>query len=209
MYQGTYSRAANQRPRIIKKHCQSKLLNKAFTLTELLISIVILGVLSSIAIPRFFGQLQRTCQDEAANNLNLLANSASAYKDIYGVAPTTWSDLNDISAVMTTTGPATGDLTNGIITPSCDYKLSKSSASSGDQFIFIALPPPYTEDAPFKEKDMYNVVSCFDLSNGASDLKKGKYLALPTGYEFDPDKSEPPRLQKEIDGRARVSDLVC
>ena len=181
-----------------------------------------MGSLSSIALPIYFRQVQASCQSEAANKLNLLANSASAYKDIYGIAPETWPELNQISAVMTTDGPAdesrfapkedcNGDdsecpdnleisdgpesdipgnpyagkqnLANEITTPGCDYKLSRSSAKSGEEFIFTAVPTPDTGD-----KAAYNVVSCFDLTNGASDLKRGV---------------------RDTEGKAEISDLVC
>lgn len=197
------------------KHSENKLRarrtiekSNGFTLTELIIAVGILGILSSIAIPGFYRQYQTACQGEAANNLSLLANSASAYKDIYGVAPTTWRDLNDISAVMTTEGPANeskfptpekepcpvgsecpeppdpGDLKNEITTPGCDYRLSRSSAKSGNKFIFTAVPTPDTGDKP-----SYNIVSCIDLENGASDLKRGI---------------------SDTSGRsAEISDLVC
>ena len=177
--------------------------SSGFTLTELTITVAIIGVLSSIAIPSYFRQIQTTCQAEAASNLNLLASSASAYKDIHGKAPKTWHELNEISAVMTTEGPAKqdrfisnieeGEETNSyagkenleyeITTPNCDYKLSRSSSRSGEEFIFTAVPTPNTGD-----KAAFNVVSCFDLSNGASDLKRGN---------------------KDVQGAATSTDLVC
>ena len=200
----------------------------------MLIAIAILGILTSVAMPRFFKQYQKSCQAEAATKLNLLANSASAYKDIYGDPPETWPELNQISAVMTTDGPAdesrfaanedencnkddgSGDgecpedpetsddpdadtgpdadtpknpyaemenLSNAITTPGCDYKLSRSSERSGEQFIFTAVPTPNTGD-----KAAFNVVSCFDLRTGASDLKRGS---------------------KDVTGAAEINDLVC
>ena len=161
-------------------------LHKGFTLTEVLITILIVGVLSSLALPSFFRQIQTTCQAEATSNLSLMASSASAYKDIYGTAPTTWEHLSDISAVMTTSGPAkAGDglLTKAITTPSCDYVISRSSEKSGEEFIFNAVPTPNNGD-----KAAFNVVSCFDLSNGASDLKRGS---------------------KDVEAAAKSTDLVC
>ena len=170
-----------------------------FSLTELLIAIGIIGILSSIAIPSFFRQIQATCQAEAANNLSLIASSASAYKDIYGTAPNSWKDLTDISAVMASKdpdvecdsqeiggGPADsryGLLTKEICIPNCDYAISRSSEKSGEEFIFNAVPTPNTG-----KKAAFNVVSCFDLSNGASDLKRGS---------------------KDVKGAAKSTDLVC
>ena len=163
-----------------------KNLEKAFTLTEILISVVIVGVLSSVALPKFIGQIDRTCQNEAANNLNLLANKASTYKDIMGEPPTTWSDLNDISAVMTTTGPVdkdNGDLTTPIETPSCDYEIRRLSARSGEEFIFRAVPTPNNG-----KKAVFNVMSCFDLTTGTTDIKLGG---------------------KDVPSTAEINDLVC
>jgi prepilin-type N-terminal cleavage/methylation domain-containing protein len=157
-----------------------------FTLAEILIAIAIIGILTSLAMPRFFKQYQRTCQAEAATKLNLLANSASAYKDIYGTAPTQWEQLSSISAVMTKTGTADnddGELTNAIIVPSCDYEISRSSDKSGEEFIFNAVPTPKNGD-----KEVFNVMSCFDLKTGASDIKLGG---------------------KDVPGKAEASHLVC
>lgn len=166
-----------------------------FSLTELLIAVGIVGILSSIALPSFFRQIQTNCQAEAASNLNMIASYASAYKNIYGEAPENWYELNSISAVMTTSGTANKkrfendpyngkeDLKNGITVPSCDYVISRSSDKTGEEFIFNAVPTPNTGD-----KAAFNVVSCFDLSNGANDLKRGS---------------------KDVQGSATSSDLIC
>ena len=166
-----------------------------FTLSELVVTTAIVGILSSIALPSFFRQIQTNCQAEAASNLNLIAGSASTYKDIYGEAPENWHELNSIRAVMTTSGPADEkrfekapykgkeDLKSGITVPSCDYVISRSSEKTGEKFIFNAVPTPNTGD-----KAAFNVVSCFDLSNGANDLKRGS---------------------KDVQGSATSNDLVC
>ncbi|WP_413442566.1 type IV pilin protein [Synechococcus sp. MIT S1220] len=162
------------------KSCQG------FTLTEVLITTLIVGILASIALPSYFRQFQTTCQAEVVSKLSLLASSASAYKDIYGTAPLNWEDLSNMNAVMTTTGPADADdgpLTTEITIPSCDYAISRSSEKTGEKFIFNAVPTPNTG-----EKAAFNVVSCFDLSNGASDLKRGN---------------------KDVEGVAENGNLTC
>lgn len=168
---------------------------RGFTLSEVMITTVIVGILTSVALPNFFRQIQTTCQSEAASNLRLLSNIASSYKDIYGDAPENWYEMNKISAVMTTSGPANerrfqndpyngkGNLENGISVPTCDYVISRSSDETGDKFIFNAIPTPNTGD-----KAAFNVVSCFDLSNGATDLKRGN---------------------KDVNGAAQNTDLNC
>ena len=146
-----------------------------FTLTELLVAVAILGILSSISIPSYINHIHKTCQTEAANILNILSTTVSAYKDIYGTNPETWEDLSDITVVMTKTGPANsddGDLIETITTPACDYTINQISQSSDDPsslFIFKATP-----DAETGEKSEFNAMSCIDLSNGASDLKLGR-----------------------------------
>jgi len=54
---------------------------EAFTLTEVLITVVIVGILSAIALPNYFNQVQRTRQSEAAAALAQLQNTLVAYVD--------------------------------------------------------------------------------------------------------------------------------
>jgi prepilin-type N-terminal cleavage/methylation domain-containing protein len=44
---------------MIKQKTNSKIIKNGFTLTEALITIVIIGILSSIALPNYFRQLQK------------------------------------------------------------------------------------------------------------------------------------------------------
>ena len=40
-----------------------------FTLSEIMITVVIVGILSAVALPNYFNQVQRTKQNEAAATL--------------------------------------------------------------------------------------------------------------------------------------------
>ena len=84
---------------------------------------------------------------------------------------------------MTANGPATsGDPTSNISTPNRDFTINRSS-STGDYFEFTATPTGAGASAK------YNVVSCIDLSNGASDIRLGGRNVLT--------------------GAATISDLTC
>ena len=76
-----------------------------FTLIEVLIAVGLIGILSSISIPSFFRQFQKTKQAEAANILTFLSTSVMSYVDEFGITPTTWEELSEISTVMTPSLP--------------------------------------------------------------------------------------------------------
>ena len=137
----------------------------------MLISVAIMGALTSIATPPLLNNLHRAKQSDAASLLSQLAVSAATYKDEFGEAPTTWEHLSEISAVMTANGPA--DTSDGELIPSDtitsangDFTINRSSGT-GDYFEFTATPTRAGAAA------RYNVVSCIDLSNGASDIRLG------------------------------------
>ncbi len=56
-----------------------KYLNKAFTMVEVIIVIVILGVIASLAIPRFMGQNEKAICGEAVGLLSTLRGAQARY----------------------------------------------------------------------------------------------------------------------------------
>ena len=76
-------------------------------MTEVLAVIVIVGILSSIALPNYLNQLNRTRQSEAAAAMTQLKNAIVAFADENGVYPTSWKDLNEVAAIMTPSGATT------------------------------------------------------------------------------------------------------
>ncbi len=141
-----------------------------FSLTELMITIVIIGTLSAVALPNYMSQTRRVEQNEAVSILSQLQNTLVAYVDEYRAEPTGWEDLSDISAVMTSTGVAdTGKLTSAIMLPGKKYKVAIKGKNG--QYTFVAKPT---------DGSNRNVMACVDLNNGASDLKKGNADAPAT-----------------------------
>jgi type IV pilus assembly protein PilA len=154
--------------------------NQGLTIVELLITTVLIGILSSISLPSYFRQLQKTKQGEAANILTFLSTSVMGYVDEFGTTPETWEELSEISTVMTPSGPVTnssGKLTCGITIQSGDYTIHrtngdpnfiKCSPITSDTFIFEAVPTSQNQGAA-----AFNVISCVDSKLGVSDLKLG------------------------------------
>ena len=137
-------------------------------MTELLATVSIIGILSSIALPNYSQQLERTKQNSMAAAMEQLLVRVVSSKEELGLPPTTWEELNDQAAIMTKSGPAT--TSNGALNQSIDLAASSysvkrtNSASESNYYIFTANT---------NNNSKRNVLGCVDLSTGASDVKLG------------------------------------
>ena len=145
---------------------QSLKLQRGFTLTEMLIAVSILGILSSIALPTYMSQINRSRQNEAASTIAQIQTTIAAYADEFGILPSSWADLNDTSAVMTDTGPASKDNFQAITLAGGFYDVSISNTDN-----------LFTITATRDETPNLNVVACVNLTNGASGINKGTKAA--------------------------------
>ncbi len=153
----------------------SNINNKGFTLTELLASTAIVGILSSIALPNYLIQLNRTRQNEASSAITQLQNAIVAFADENGVYPKSWKDLNEVAAIMTPSGVTTQDDFRQMTLASsgCEqkdqnncYTVEAIHANQDSLYILSALPVDTS-------RKNYNVIACLDLISGSSDFKKG------------------------------------
>ncbi|EYR64510.1 type II secretion system protein G [Actinotalea ferrariae CF5-4] len=64
-----------------------------FTLVELLVVLLILGVLASIGLPAWFGHRERAVDASLTSDLRGLATSATAYATTHGHYPATMTEL--------------------------------------------------------------------------------------------------------------------
>ena len=143
-----------------------------FTLVEVLITVAIVGILSSLALPNYFRQLQKTRQSEAVASMSQLQNTIVGYVDENGIHPNNWKELNETSAIMTPTGP-TSQNNLGWLT------MASSGCTTTNKNCYTFKITRDKDSYTLKAKPMninsanYNVLACIDLKTGASDLRKG------------------------------------
>jgi prepilin-type N-terminal cleavage/methylation domain-containing protein len=65
---------------------------KAFTLIELIIVVVIIGILALIAIPKYYASVGKAKKSQVYTNLDAIRQALLSYYAVYGVypAPGTW-----------------------------------------------------------------------------------------------------------------------
>lgn len=137
-----------------------------FTLTEVMITTAIVGILSSIALPNYLNQVNRSRQNEAASTISQIQTTIASYADEFGVLPESWAELNDTSAVMTDDGPANKDNFQAIKLAGGYYNVSIDNTDN-----------LFTITATRDDEPNLNIIACVNLTNGASDIIKGTNAA--------------------------------
>ena len=146
------------------KQITAKKNSDGFSLTELMITISIVGILSTAAIPSYVGQLCRTDSSETESIIGSIKAIVSAYIDETGVFPETWDELSSITAIMTTNGPASGSLSEPITLPRGTYTLAIDGPVDS-AYEILAERTDGCENRSIK--------ACLNVSTGASDLRVG------------------------------------
>ena len=137
-----------------------------FTLSEVMITTAIVGILSSLALPNFLSQVNRTRQKEASSTVAQIQTTIAAYADEFGVLPESWAELNDTSAVMTDDGPATKDSFGKITLAGGYYDVAISNTDN-----------LFTITATSDDNPNLNIIACVNLTNGASGINQGTKAA--------------------------------
>ncbi|WP_413430410.1 prepilin-type N-terminal cleavage/methylation domain-containing protein [Synechococcus sp. Cu2B8-bc1011] len=137
-----------------------------FTLIECIATVAIVGILSSIALPNYMNQVNRTRQNETASVISQIQTTIAAYADEFGVLPTSWADLNNTNAIMTENGPATSSNFSAINLAGGFY--NAAITHTDNLFTITATRDDVTN---------LNVIACINLTNGASGINQGKGTA--------------------------------
>ena len=141
---------------------------QAFTLTELIFAVAIVGALSAIAIPNFYSQLLTTRQRGCASTLSMVQTSTMLFNDEFSNPPRHWADLHTMSPLLTATGTA-AERDDFDLLPLRDghYELS-AQHTIGDPIYTYTCQPINTKTAG------YNTMGCVNIDTGASDIALGK-----------------------------------
>ena len=143
--------------------------DRGFSLVELTVAVAILSILSAIALPKHFNQIQKSRQNEAAATVSQLQTTIASFVIEMGILPASWSDLNKITPLMTPEGPAFQENFSAGAGCSNSYGINcyLIDASEQNQIFTLKATSRNSNALP------YNVVACIDLRTGATDLIKG------------------------------------
>ena len=108
-------------------------------MTELLASIAIVGIASSVAIPSHIGQVEKSRQNEATATIAQIQTTIASYADEFGTLPTSWNELNSTSAIMTTDGPANQNDFEPIALAGGHYEAE--IINTDNRFTIVAIQP--------------------------------------------------------------------
>jgi len=128
----------------------------------MMITIVIVGILSSVALPNYLNQVNRTRQKEAASTISQIQTTIASYADEFGMLPSSWAELNETGAVMTDDGPATKDNFQAITLAGGYYDVAINNTDN-----------LFTITATRDETPNLNIAACVNLTNGASGINQG------------------------------------
>ena len=84
-------------------------MNKGFTLIELLVVVLIIGILSSIALPQYNKAVERSRMAQAVQTLGDLGRAQSAFYLTHGEFAINLDDLNDRGDIVIPEPPAGGN----------------------------------------------------------------------------------------------------
>jgi prepilin-type N-terminal cleavage/methylation domain-containing protein len=138
---------------------------QAFTLSELILAVAIIGTLSAMAIPKLYSQLLTTRQRSCASTLSMVQTSTMLFNDEFSAPPRHWADLHMMSPLLTATGTAAEINDFDPITLRDENYLLSGDYSDP---IYTYTCEPVNTDIPG-----YNAMGCVNIDTGTSDMVLG------------------------------------
>lgn len=135
----------------------------AFSLTEVLVTVTIIGILSAVAVPNYINSLNKGRQSDVATQVSQIQAGIQAYADEFLIGPSGWSELGRVTPVITSIGVASGSSFSEITSAGGDYTITLTASSSTYQILASAT----------KAGANWNIAACVNTSSGASLLNRG------------------------------------
>ncbi len=158
---------------------------EGFTLVELIVVVMMIGILSSIAIPQFMTAADKAKQKEATGIVAALVKAATAYSTEYGSLPPTLAQIEEYAKFQQCTDPAAATLGgqvckgatpaqvntgNQFITSSGNYnvefQLGTDTSAAANQIFQVRADPNGTAYAPSGSA----VMGCFNPVTSTSEV---------------------------------------
>ena len=137
--------------------------SSAFTLTELMVTVAIIGVITAAAFPKYLQQIQKARQADTTNQISQILTTIQAYREEFLDDPNGWNDLARITPVKQDSGIAKGSSYSAI-----------SSPNGGHYSIAIQKGNPFSITAtPRQSKQAgWSIKACINTTTGVAELKK-------------------------------------
>ncbi len=173
-----------QRRRIMKR----RILNEqGFTLVELLIVVIILGILAAVAIPQFGDSSEQAREETLSTNISTLRGAVELYKAEHGVYP----GRNDTAGAATTGNMAAAAAGfTAQLTLYTDMAGNTSNVKDTVNFPFGpylkkgAVPDnPYVDDTIICVEGGNLVLAAADAAGWRFDVESGRLIADNTGND--------------------------
>ena len=172
-----------RKEKVLKNVINRSIYDEGFTLVELIVVVMMIGILSSIAIPQFMSAADKAKQKEASAIVASMVKSATAYNTEYGALPQNMGEMSEYarfqkctaanvatqggSACKSATPVAVADNDTSFYSTSGHYNISMTRTNSNSVLKIRALP-----NGGAYATNGSGVTGCYNPAQGVSQVKE-------------------------------------
>lgn len=172
-----------RKEKVLKNIINRSVYDEGFTLVELIVVVMMIGILSSIAIPQFMSAADKAKQKEASAIVASMVKSATAYNTEYGALPANMGEMSEYarfqkctaanvdteggSACKSSTPVAVADTDTTFFSTSGHYNISMTRTDKSSVLKIRALP-----NGGAFAKNGSGVTGCYNPAQGVSQVKE-------------------------------------
>ena len=172
-----------RKEKVLKNVIKKSLNDEGFTLVELIVVVMMIGILSSIAIPQFMSAADKAKQKEASAIVASMVKSATAYNTEYGALPSNMGEMSEYarfqkcmaanrateggSACKSATPQAVADADTNFHSTSGHYEIDMKRTNDNAVLKIRALP----NGGAFATNGS-GVTGCYNPAQGVSQVKE-------------------------------------